>query len=479
MKSGNCGPLAKEFVDADFGDVRLNVRLASIVAALEAKPDVGFPQAFATEADTEAFYRFLANKRVDFESLLAPHVAATIGRMRDRGEVLVAYDTTDFVFGGQADREGLAALKKHGHRFHGHFALAVSADGRRDALGVLDIELWARLSESATAQRRKGLQYIESRKLPREQERWGRLVTSVEKKLGSIDESVSLIHVMDSEADDYELLAALTKENRRFVIRLCYDRRLEATTRDGKSILTKAFLAKEQPVIEHEATISGRAKKEVWHRKRARQRAREGRRVTLSITATSVCFRAPSYSASDLPKTLNVNLVRATEIDPSPDVEPVEWILITTESIESEAEILGIIDAYRARWVIEEFFRALKTGCAYETRQLESWKTLVTALGVFVPIAWSLLRLRTLSRDPDDASQPADLVLTAEQLEVLTLASSKPLPATPTVRDAMLAIARLGGHLRSNGDPGWQVLGRGYVELLSLVAGYRLSRRKM
>jgi hypothetical protein len=51
--------------------------------------------------------------------------------------------------------------------------------------------------------------------------------------------------------------------------------------------------------------------------------------------------------------------------------------------------------------------------------------------------------------------------------------AKKPLPARPTVRDAMLAVAALGGHLKNNGDPGWLVLGRGLYDLLLLELGWR------
>jgi hypothetical protein len=37
----------------------------------------------------------------------------------------------------------------------------------------------------------------------------------------------------------------------------------------------------------------------------------------------------------------------------------------------------------------------------------------------------------------------------------------------------MLAVAALGGHLKSNGDPGWLVLGRGMHDLLLLELGWR------
>ena len=50
-----------------------------------------------------------------------------------------------------------------------------------------------------------------------------------------------------------------------------------------------------------------------------------------------------------------------------------------------------------------------------------------------------------------------------------------PLPPKPTARDAMMGVAGLGGHVKSNGDPGWAVLGRGLDRLLTIEVGYALA----
>jgi hypothetical protein len=74
--------------------------------------------------------------------------------------------------------------------------------------------------------------------------------------------------------------------------------------------------------------------------------------------------------------------------------ETVEWKLLTNLPIDTPEQVAAIVDAYRARWVIEEFFKALKTGCAYEKRQLETFRALMNALAIFSVIAWRLLVLR-------------------------------------------------------------------------------------
>ena len=140
------------------------------------------------------------------------------------------------------------------------------------------------------------------------------------------------------------------------------------------------------------------------------------------------------------------------------------WTLTTTEPIATPADVLRIVDAYRARWVIEEFFKALKTGCSFERRQLGSYHALLNALAVSLPIASLLLRLRSVGRERPEA--PARDVIDEKLLAILCTLARRPVPPAPTARDVMYAIAGLGGHLPRNGDPGWMTLGRGMEQLL-------------
>jgi hypothetical protein len=130
--------------------------------------------------------------------------------------------------------------------------------------------------------------------------------------------------------------------------------------------------------------------------------------------------------------------------------------------------------------MIEEYFKALKTGCAFETRQLTTYAGLVRALAVFIPLAWRLLVLRHLGR----AATPLPIhhcLDREQQLLLQRLLSQRryQLPLRPTVRDAMLGIAALGGHITNNGPPGWLVLGRGLTRFLDAEVGWHLARTEM
>ena len=62
-------------------------------------------------------------------------------------------------------------------------------------------------------------------------------------------------------------------------------------------------------------------------------------------------------------------------------------------------------------------------------------------------------------------------MLTPLQLRIVRSKAKDPFPQHATVADAHFAIARLGGFLKHNKRPGWQVLARGFVDLLVMEQG--------
>jgi hypothetical protein len=438
------------------GDARLNGRRDRVMAVLEEHPDATFPEACADDAEVEALYRFLRNPRVQLPTLIAPHVTATQARSAAVGEVLVVHDTTDFVFAGAQPRAGLARLGAERHGFWLHAALAVSADGLRAPLGVLSLLPFVRPPVAEAAAR--GADRL------KESHYWSAGVAAVRDRLGA----TGVIHVMDRGADSYDLFAQLHAQQDRFVVRLHHDRGV--WTEAGPSTLQEAGRG---AAVRGERTVTlpGRRRGDRPLQARRKHPARAERRATLQVTACRLTVQRPTGRLHQLPPTLTFNAVYVWETSAPAGEEPVAWSLLTTEPIDTPEQVWRIVDWYRARWVIEEFFKALKTGCAYETRQLESLQTLLVALALLVPVAWQLLLLRQLARAAPEAAATA--VLSRRQLQVLqTSSAGLRLGPTPTLRDALRAVARLGGHLRQNGDPGWLVLGRGMQKLLWMEAGW-------
>jgi hypothetical protein len=459
--------VVREFRGLKLGDWRREWRVRSVVEALQVRPAESFPKAMATRARREAFYRLMENEAVTFAALFAPHAAKTAERCAEHKTVLVVHDTTKFSFKGEG-RSGLGKINSAGQGFLGHFSIAVSADGKREPLGALAVQTWSRPERGVSTQRRKeGLSRAEARKSKRESMKWHEGVTAAEKQLG--DTRAAAIHVMDSEGDDYLTFALLAEKKQRFVVRGYHDRLMQDAL--GQTSKVKEFVATSTIQAKRSVKLSPRKKQLFQQKSRRRAQPREGREAQLAIRAQHVDVRRPTYVKDDVPKTLALNVIHVREMDPDV-LEPVDWLLYTTEPIETQADILRIVDFYRARWIVEEFFKALKTGCAFEKRQLESMHTLENALALLIPMAWGLLRLRVLAREHPELS--ATEVLTPTQITILRrkklLSTSK-----PSAQQAMLAVAALGGHILANGSPGWMVLGRGYEDLLMLEAGFLLA----
>jgi hypothetical protein len=450
-----------EVETADFGDKRLSKRLVRLAEQIAKAPDRSFPKAAGSDAALEATYRFLGNEGVTPAAVLEPHVRATADRCKEAAAVFVAHDSTEFRF--STEREGVGRLAgDETHGFLGHFALAVSA-GNRAPLGVLGVETIFR-ARGIRTQGHRARRPVEDK----ESRRWLDLVRRVDAQLG---DGATVVHVMDREADAYELLAALREENRRFIVRLQFDRSIETTIGRGR---ISDVLRGKRTILTREVSLSARTQKRGDPPSRAKKHPpRRARTATLSVSAATVTIRRPSHLVGRVPDSLRVNIVRVHEKNPGRGIDPVEWRLVTFEPIDTAEDVAAVVDGYRARWLIEEYFRALKQGCAYEKRQLESKHALLNALAVFTPIAWQLLALRQLSRD--DADVPADHVLSPLKLMLLQRHPDVRLGKQPNIRDAMLAVARLGGHIKNNGDPGWIVLGRGYEDLLLLERGAALA----
>jgi hypothetical protein len=371
--------------------------------------------------------------------------------------VLVVHDTTDFDFGGQSKRQGLGHLNRPAAQgFFGHFSLALTADGSRTPLGLLALETLFRLKN------RIGRKNWTRAKSLGESARWARGLEAAEEQLQG---RVQAIHVTDREGDQYALLDALLTDNRQFVIRSHHDRRLASN--DQAYLRATACAAK--VTLRRDVPLSPRPK--IKGPRGVRHPARRHRIARLSLAATTVDLKRTGDARRASLASIKVNVIHVFERKPPPGEPAVEWFLLTNLPIDNDDAITFAVDCYRARWAIEDYFKALKTGCQFEKRQLESAHSLLNALAILAPVAWRLLLLRHLGRSKNNS--PATDALTASQLEVLRAVAKKPLARRPNAREAMLAVAALGGHIKSNGDPGWLVLGRGLHDLLLLELGWQ------
>jgi Transposase DNA-binding/Transposase DDE domain len=452
--------LKTEFSRAKLRDKRLLARLETTMECLCAKPDQSFPDAMVSAKRLKGFYRLVRNLSVDYRQVLQAHLDNTAERARLVETPLALHDTTK-AKPSRATVEEVGELNTGAAGFSVHVSLIVNGAEAGCPLGVGALQT-CHLDKDRV---RHALSGADCAKLESKWfDRWLRGVEEVEFLLGPW---VRPIHVMDREADCFELFASLIARSSRFVIRgddrVCW-------VQDQKTRIIPVLAAK-SVAVDREVQLPPRKSSTTAPRSVRNERA--ARLAKLDVSGCQIELKRPSYLQDPVAPKLSVNVVRVFESKPPQGEDPIEWLLFTNEPIDTAEQMLAIVDIYRRRWVIEEFFKAIKTGCLYEERQLQDRDALLFALVLFLPVACQLLWLRSCSRTQPDA--PAEDLLNDVQMKVLRHFASRKLPPSPTVRQLIWSLASLGGHIKNNGEPGWQVLGRSLKRLLELELGWRAA----
>jgi hypothetical protein len=314
LRSGEIQEMGAEFEGVSLGDERLDERLLRIVELAGAAPSDSFPDQMESVADREALYRFLGNPRVTMQAVLSGHIRQTHARICDRPVIRILHDTSTFHFPGE--REGLGRIRGGAKGFLGHVALAVAADETREPLGVLGVLPYihrdAEAHEGMTPSQRVKATESKPREA-RESSRWERLAIEV---ANALPQGVRAIHVMDQEADDYALFAALHQARLGFVIRGCPER---LTADDG--LCAKEVLAKKPERLLRTVYLTPRSRrKEVTTR--GRYPARTERNARLKVRWGRITIRCRPSIRSDV-RELSFPAVYVFEPNPPRGAEPI------------------------------------------------------------------------------------------------------------------------------------------------------------
>jgi hypothetical protein len=94
---------------------------------------------------------------------------------------------------------------------------------------------------------------------------------------------------------------------------------------------------------------------------------RKAGKVSQTLTAQRVIL--PKKKGKEA---LEVTIILAQEENPPAGEKAILWRLLTNRTVETLAQASEMIDWYRRRWLIEIYFRILKSGCRVESLQLSS-----------------------------------------------------------------------------------------------------------
>ncbi len=460
------------FGRVEMSDVRRVARVVTIAEAMATHPGHSMPQMFENPYEVKAAYHFFNLEEATPDRLQAGHRSLVKQRLCQAGTYLLLEDTSELAWQNCAPREGLGPLGANCDRYQGvhlHSVLAVRWTGvpaagacRRpevEIIGLCDQQYYIRQPRPAGEPKRNS-RLRKSR--DRESQLWQQATQRIGAKIE--DSAVRWVRVCDRGADIYEQLPACQRVGHGFVIRASQDRTLlsAGTNQNNERLFATAQAS---PALGYFA---------LELRARPQQPART---AELAVSATRVALRAPQRPGCSPGRyaPIQCSAIRVWEIAAPTGVEPLEWLLLCDQAVETFETAHTCVVQYATRWFIEEFHKALKSGLGVQRLQLKTAQRLFAAIALLSVVALRLLDLREHLRVAP-AQPAAKSGLEALQLEVLRLQSKR---AIKTVQDVALALGRLGGHLNRKGDgvPGWQVLWRGMQQLQTIVEGVHLASR--
>ena len=393
------------------------------------------------------FTRFLRNHNVTTDEMASNAAERTAAQVAGR-DVVVIQDTSELALGGRrAKANGYGPVGKGGG-LRGlllHAVLAVDA-GTGGVIGLVDANV--RNREGGKVRPRRARKTTE-----KESQRWLDGTMRAGEVLGPAN---SITGVSDRESDIYDHFVS-RPPNMHLVIRACQNRQIDMGSEDPPGLLF-CFADGLRP--------SGRFKAQI-----PAAPGRNARVAELAVRFSKVVVCKPLHTNSrDLPASITLSLVDVREISkPEDGSEPIHWRLLTTHEVTGLYQARRIIELYRLRWIIEEFFHTLKTaGFDIEAADISDPQVmmkLVTAATVAAVTVMQLVKARDGTTDQQlaEAFEPADqpiLEAVSAQLEGKTALQKNPHPKN-SLAFAAWVIGRLGGWTGYYGKPGPKVMRRG------------------
>lgn len=320
-------------------------------------------------------------------------------------------------------RRGLGEIGRgntHGVLLHAMIGVDADTGG---VIGLAAGRIWTRKGRVTVPHDKRTL-------ADKESERW---LSTAEAAKPVLAKAAMVTEVSDRESDLYVKWARVPEPGFHILTRARRDRRIA-----GGGTLSTAIL---EPA--GEALVELRA--------RPGRPARTARLVT-SYARVEV-LRPKKAPEKGLPEAIAVSLVQVAEINAPPGAEPVFWQLLTTHPVANAAMAWQVVEWYRRRWIIEQFFRTLKQqGLQLEDSQLETADRLLKLTAIAARAACTIMQL-VQARD-GISGQDAQIAFTAHEIDTLralvpTLEGKTALqknPHTPlSLAWAGWVIAKLGG----------------------------------
>ena len=411
-------------------------------AALVRRPGCCIRRLAGNRAQEVRFTRFLRNEKVGVAEMASHAASRTAARVAGR-DIIVVQDGSELALGGRRARDNGYGPVGKGGGVRGlllHAALALDADSSA-LLGLVYAHVWNRDKGKATPRRSRAT-------ADKESQRW---LSATARAGAALSTARSITVISDRESDIYEHFAQ-RPANVELIVRANWNRKIRL--KSGDFAKQFAFVDGLSEAARFSATIPA-----------APGRKERIAELALRFSPVTVCKPHPS-PAPNLPDMIRLTIVDVREVSSLRGGEPIHWRLLTTHAIRSAKQARRIVDLYRKRWTIEEFFRTLKSaGFDIEEADIgepEVMIKFVAAAAVAAVTIMQLVRARdgTTGEKQVEAFEPDDrpvLEALSSELEGATEKQKNPHPKG-TLGFAAWVIARLGGWTAYYGKPGPKVM---------------------
>lgn len=278
-----------------------------------------------------------------------------------------------------------------------HPALVIDAS-LYTILGFSSYSQWARDVEKGNATERG------YKKLPVEQKEAYKWIRGCHESKEVLCGARSITFIEDREGDIYEQFISVADKNVDLIIRSKSNRRVNDNNNLHAVLAAREASGTYQLSIQHDL-----------------RKGRKDRIATMEVRYAQVDIQRPVDKKG--PKTVSLYAVEAKEVTKGV-ADPVCWRILTTHSINCFEEAMLVIERYKCRWYIEQFFRLLKKkGFRIEDSELETgWairKLCVLMAGAVIKIMQMML-----SYDEEDV-QAVDEVYNEREQECMSVLQLK------------------------------------------------------
>lgn len=424
----------KTWENIPFCDKRLKNRAIKIANSFYKNPFSSPPKMFNSWKELKGFYRFLDSDSINHDNLIKNHCENTKEVIQECKVILAIQDATTIIIKKKEEIKGFYPVgASNGLIVQNTIAVDPNQNSPK-IIGLLDQHIHHRKQKNERTQE------------DRESFLWFKGIHALKKQ------KFQIIDVMDRGADAAIVMHESKKYEHDFIVR----------AKQVRSLSDDNF--KHLIDFSRQLKPTGRIKTKV-------RKNNKNSLLEFNISFSKVNLPPPKYN-KDIGIT-HCNLVFVEETIDSK--EPISWLLLTSLDVNNFKDAIQVVEYYKQRWIIEEYHKCMKTGFKLEETQLRTLKRL-EALLAFVSIsAIKLLEIRDLAKNK--SKENAVKYIDKEDINIIK-AYFKIEDKEINISQFLIYIARMGGFLarKSDGNPGWITIWRGFKEFIKIKEGYELYK---